>query len=611
MNWLFFAILGHFFLALVFLLDKLILTKDIVPKPVIYAIYVGLSSLVWLPFLIPFAFDLKAILIYPQLIPLALLAGIIYVFGLVVFYTAVKKSDVSISAPLVGVGVAIFSLILSFLFLGDQLNAFQLFAFFLLVVGGFLISFKRKAGFSAPFGLIFLNGFLWSVVFVLMKGVYLKLGFLNAYIFFQSGFVLAGLILLLFRKHRQSVREHLKEIQAGSIGIFGLNKALAGIGFIFLNYAMFLGNVGLVQSLQGLQYAFLLILTIFLSWQFPKILQEEVGGVLFKKIAGVFLISTGLFSLYLGQDQSLFTGVKNYGVTFSYSWSAKLGLDPQQTYLAILDDLKVKNLRLPFYWSEIEKEEGKYNFDDFDWQINEAEKRGIKIIAAIGYKLPRWPECHEPEWARNQKSKIKNKKLLNYIETTVNRYKNSSAIWAWQVENEPFLSFGECPELDEELLDKEIALVRSLDPAVAGRPIIITESGELSTWHRGAKKADILGTTMYRVIWHPRIPFGGYLKYPLPPAFFQFKANIVKIFAPIKKIIVVELQTEPWGPKQLYEAPLDQQFSHFDFQQFKENINYVQKVGFPEVYFWGVEWWYWLKQKQNHPEFWEEARKLF
>jgi len=42
--------------------------------------------------------------------------------------------------------------------------------------------------------------------------------------------------------------------------------------------------------------------------------------------------------------------------------SEELGLDWKKTYLAILDDLKVKNLKLVAYWDLIEEEPGVYNF---------------------------------------------------------------------------------------------------------------------------------------------------------------------------------------------------------------------------------------------------------
>lgn len=337
-----------------------------------------------------------------------------------------------------------------------------------------------------------------------------------------------------------------------------------------------------------------------------------------KKIIFIFLIFTLavlilILSLSLRRPFGFSESIK-WGAAFSKPFSIQMGLDWQETYLAILDDLKIKSLRLPIYWTDIEPESGKYNFRDYDWMIEEAEKRDVKLILVIGRKLPRWPECHEPEWAKNHKSGIpaqgwsasggKNQKLLEYIEKAVLRYKNLDNLYAWQVENEPFLPFGECLKFDAEFLDKEIVLVRFLD---SKHPIIITDSGELSIWFSAAKRADIFGATMYRIVWNK---YTGYVKYPLPPKFFWLKANLVRLFEPKKPIIVSELQAEPWGPKQIYEMSLAEQSKSMNLKQFYDNIEYAKKVGFPEVYLWGAEWWYWLKVKHNQPQIWEAAKTV-
>ncbi len=74
-----------------------------------------------------------------------------------------------------------------------------------------------------------------------------------------------------------------------------------------------------------------------------------------------------------------------------------MGFDPKIVYKETLDDLNVKNLRLIAYWDEIEPKPGKYDFTNLDWQIEEAQKRNVRAILAVEYRLPRWPECHEPE----------------------------------------------------------------------------------------------------------------------------------------------------------------------------------------------------------------------
>ncbi len=210
-----------------------------------------------------------------------------------------------------------------------------------------------------------------------------------------------------------------------------------------------------------------------------------------------------------------------------------------------------------------------------------------------------------PDWATSLDEKSQQASILNLISEIIKQYKNLNNLYAWQVENEPFLPYGECPKLDVDFLDKEIELVRSLD---LKHPIIITDSGELSIWLRAAKRADIFATTMYRIIWNK---YTGYVKYPLPPQFFWLKANLVQLFYPKKPIIVSELQAEPWGPKLNYELPIEEQFKSMNLKQFYDNIEYARKVGFSEVYLWGAEWWYWMKEKYQDDSFWNYAKTLF
>ncbi|MCX6731616.1 MAG: cellulase family glycosylhydrolase [Candidatus Parcubacteria bacterium] len=313
--------------------------------------------------------------------------------------------------------------------------------------------------------------------------------------------------------------------------------------------------------------------------------------LIFIALAFVFLFVL----VFLQPAPTGFSSNIRWGAAFSKPFAIETGLDWKETYLAILDDLKVKNLRLPIYWPDIEPQENNYVFDDYDWMLKEAKKRDVKLVLVIGKKLPRWPECYEPNWVKSEVSSLKTQDLLNYIEKVVNRYKNSPALYLWQVENEPFLPFGECPTIDDEFLGKEIELVRSLDQK---HQILTTDSGELGLWLKAAKQGDIFGTTIYRVVWSKYL---GYIRYDLflPRQFFWLKANLTRLFYPAKPIIVSELQAEPWMN------------GGMDLKQFSKNIEFAKKVGFPEVYLWGAEWWYLMKVKQNDPSFWELAKKIF
>jgi hypothetical protein len=293
---------------------------------------------------------------------------------------------------------------------------------------------------------------------------------------------------------------------------------------------------------------------------------------------------------------------QTFGITFSETYAQSLGLNSRQAYLDILNELNFNKLRLIAYWNLIEPEKNNFNFDYLDFQINEAAKRNKEIILAIGFRVPRWPECHIPEWAKNLKNDEFQKELFNYLEKVINRYKNSPAVKIWQVENEPFLTFfGICPKPNEALFNHELNFVKNLD---SEKPILITDSGELSPWINTIGKSEIFGTTLYRIVWNK---YSGFIKHFIPPAAYSFRAWLVKKFTPTKKIIIAELQAEPWIPNSSYS--LEKQIQTFTLKDLKNNINFARKTGISEIYLWGAEWWYLLKLN-NKPQYWEEIKKL-
>lgn len=293
----------------------------------------------------------------------------------------------------------------------------------------------------------------------------------------------------------------------------------------------------------------------------------------------------------------------NLGVTFSSRYSSDIGLDWRANYVAMLDDLGVRKVRIPVYWDLVETEKNKYNFDDIDWQLAEAKKRNTEIILTIGQKVPRWPECFVPKWVADDEER--KAELVEFLKIVVKRYQGNSEIKYWQIENEPFLKFGVCPELDEDLLDREIKIVKQMDDT---RQIIVTDSGELSTWLPAASRADVFGTTMYRNVYKEG---WGYYVYPIGPRFFLIKKWVIDKFADQENAIVIELQGEPWVKGWTVHQPLEEQFKSMNEKKLVENVIYAKKSGFDTIYIWGVEWWYWLKTSQNNPILWDTAKNLF
>ncbi len=319
----------------------------------------------------------------------------------------------------------------------------------------------------------------------------------------------------------------------------------------------------------------------------------------------VKLVVLGLVIVFLAQKP--IPEKITYGMSFNVMYAEELGLDWKETYDAILHDLGVRHLRLAAHWPMVEPENGTFNFSELDYQIKEAEAVGAEVILAVGRRLPRWPECHVPEWYGNLDAEARRKEQLEYFTAVIERYKNSSAVKIWQVENEPFLAvfaFEHCGDHDISLLEEEIALAKSLDGT---RPVLVTDSGNLGTWYGAYSRGDMFGTSVYVHFWNPEI---GQFRTWLPPFVYRVKENVLGLIYDKKPTLLIELSAEPWLIAPIATVPIETQFSRMDVSKFDDILNYAKETRYETQYLWGAEWWYWLAKK-GHPEMWEKGKELY
>ena len=308
MNWLIIAIFAYLILALVNLADKFLLDK-IVPSAKTYTFLVSILGLIVL-LAAPWALHWPGF----YWLVINLIVGAIFPFALLLLYRALKLGDTSKIIPLIGGAIPVFTISLSILFLGDSFSLRQWLAILLLLVGTVLMA-VMPAGHSLWsqmmlwFGLAKVKnreaimtaigaGLLFAIFFVGTKYTYQTQDFLSAFIWVRIGTFLAGCALLLPKEQRKEIIHGLKKIHGGKGFLLFTNQAIAAIGFLLQNYAIFLGSVALVNALQGVQYAFLLVLGGLISVFYPNLLKENISTkVVIQKLTAVLLISIGLYFL--------------------------------------------------------------------------------------------------------------------------------------------------------------------------------------------------------------------------------------------------------------------------------------------------------------------------
>jgi drug/metabolite transporter (DMT)-like permease len=299
MLWLVATISAYFILAIVFLVDKYLLTGP-VSNPKVYSFYVGvLGGLAAL--LIPFVgFSLPT----ASQTALSLAAGAFFVISIYWFYKAISLFEVSRVTPAVGGFLPVFTFLLVF-FLSkgqEQIGFLELLSFILLVLGGFLITYQKDKKISlACLKISALSAFFLALFFVLSKYVYLELPFWTGLIWMKIGGFLLALLFLFSKAVREEIFSRKKALPKKTAGVFLVNQAAGAGANILENFAVALAPLAflpIINALQGVQYVFLLLFVVLISLKAPKLFKEEISKkAMLQKISATLLIILGLAAL--------------------------------------------------------------------------------------------------------------------------------------------------------------------------------------------------------------------------------------------------------------------------------------------------------------------------
>ncbi|NMC51645.1 hypothetical protein GYA54_02885 [Candidatus Kuenenbacteria bacterium] len=317
------------------------------------------------------------------------------------------------------------------------------------------------------------------------------------------------------------------------------------------------------------------------------------------------------------------------GVTYSYPHALWLYDGDETKAKAVLEQAAqagIKDLRLIIHWNWCQPDSsGQFDFSSLEWQLEIMEKYGAEtVILCLGRKVPRWPEYHIPEWAKQLPEEEFRQKLIRYIEGVISHYSDDHRITHFQVENEPLSSFGEGKEFwqkrfddQQNFLAAEISIVEKYDHLC--RPIIVTDPGDFGNYNDAAENADILGVSYYGVVYNSWL--GYFPNRWLYKKFFRFfignflcgpwfQAETISQFIGGKSVWMVEGQGEPWGPKDNRSLSPEESAKSMNPEKLRQNLEAVRQAGFKgPIFLWGIEWMAWMRDK-GHREMWETVEGL-
>ena len=307
MSWILTALSAYFFLAVANLFDKF-LVNNVLPSSKAYAFVVCLfGGLLFLA--APWFLEWPGV--YWLMINIA--AGFIFALALWTLYEALRRGEAARTLVFIGGLTPVFSIIFSILFFKEQFSFSEWLGIFTLLIGiavvallpqqrSFLARLMKKLYLTQDVKsgyLIFaaISAFTYASYFILTKYAYSAQPFTSAFIWTRLGAFIFVLLFLIRRQDREDVLQIFKKKKKTKKGgLVIINQIIGSTGFVLQNYAISLGSVALVNALQGVQYAFLLVLSTVLALLSPRLLKETFSWRIFlQKSTAILIIALGLY----------------------------------------------------------------------------------------------------------------------------------------------------------------------------------------------------------------------------------------------------------------------------------------------------------------------------
>jgi uncharacterized membrane protein len=297
MSWPFFAFCGPVLWAISVHLDKYLVERFF--KDANVAIMVLFTALV-VVLALPIIWYFEPTVLNPSLgsIALIVLAGILYMTGMLFYLRALQNEEASVVAPFFQTG-PLFGYVLAYVVLGEILSPRQLLGGALIIVGALFVSIRIGHGrktFKARLAALMVScGFIMALSSLIFKVFALKVAFWTTTFWMFVGEGIFGVVLLLIPSYRKQFVALLRSNTAALLSINASNELINLGGGLGNRYALLLAPLSLVQAIGSTTTLFVFVFGVVLSIFFPRFGRETLSGRdLVQKGVAAVLVATGV-----------------------------------------------------------------------------------------------------------------------------------------------------------------------------------------------------------------------------------------------------------------------------------------------------------------------------
>lgn len=296
MTWLVFAIIGHISNGAAFVIDKALLSTAF-KRSATYATMIGGLSLV-VALAAPFVAHWPS----ASLLPAVIGFGVTFVFALWAFFAALKRGEATRIVPVIGSLIPIITLIGTMTLFGERLTGKQLAGFAILLASTWLLTMGKTRHELSTHAIIIcvIAAVLFAVSTLFGKFAFDHGDFLGVFVSSRiiagmTGIAIGFIIPSAGREALSIIRPKRTSKHNASAGWAILGQSLGAVGFVLVQAAISQGSASIVNALQAVQYAFLVLAAFALRKRAPQLLNEKLDRkTIAIKIAALATTAVGL-----------------------------------------------------------------------------------------------------------------------------------------------------------------------------------------------------------------------------------------------------------------------------------------------------------------------------